>query len=133
MAATGKDVPMDEGKHEAIADGPVPVPGEAGGPAPGSAREHFHNSLGGSPSAAEGESDEEIAEALDDGYLNKSYGDADGTPGGGGRGMTMEEIQGAVDQPTKGQALITGQIGLLIEDVAMNTAAQTPSTSKQVP
>ena len=47
--------------------------------------------------------------------------------------MTMEEIQGAVDQPTKGQALITGQIGLLIEDVAMNTAAQTPRTSKQVP
>ena len=61
MAETGKDVLTNEEDQVAIADGLGSVPGEAGGPAPGSAREHFHNSLGGSPSAAEGESDEEIA------------------------------------------------------------------------
>ena len=61
MAAVGKDAPLNEEKHVTITEGLVPVPGETGGPAPGSAREHFHNSLGGSPSAAEGESDEEIA------------------------------------------------------------------------
>ena len=41
MAAIGKDAPMNEEEFEAITDGPVPVPGEAGGPAPGSAREHL--------------------------------------------------------------------------------------------
>ena len=99
MAATGKDVPMNEEEQEAITDGLVPIPGEASAPALGSAREHSHNS-------AEGESDEEIAEAaLDDGYANRSSDadDGDVTPGGGGHGVAMKEMHVTVDHLTKGQ------------------------------
>ena len=77
----------------------MPVPGGAGAPALGSAREHSHNS-------AEGESDEEIAEAaLDDGYANRSSDadDGDVTPGGGGHGVAMKEMHVTVDHLTKGQ------------------------------
>ena len=43
---------MSKKKRKATTDGPGPVPGETGVPAPGSAREHIHNSPGGFPSAA---------------------------------------------------------------------------------
>jgi len=129
MAAIGKGALTNEEDHVAIAGGLGSVPGEAGALAPGSARAHYHNPLGGFSGGTAEAAEEEIGGPFDDGDANKS---AD-VGVGGGRGMAMEEMQGAVDQPTKGQALITGQLGLLIEDVAMNTAAQTPRTSKQVP
>ena len=75
MAAIGnKEVLASEEGQVEIADGFGSFPGEAGGPAPGSARErareYFHNLFQNSP--GEAFSDEEIAEAFDDGYANKS-------------------------------------------------------------
>ena len=92
MEAIGIDVPTNEENTERSQTGSSPSLARAGAPAPGSFPENFHNSLGGSPSAADGASDEEIAGPLDDGFANKSL-DADGgdvAPSGGGRGIDKD-------------------------------------------
>jgi len=110
---------MNDEEQKAITDGLVPIPGEASAPALGSAREHFHNS-------AEGESDEELVGALDDGYANKSLDDVDGTPGGGGRGMTMTEMQETMDHLAKGQAMIAEKPGLLMVAIGSKQGSTNP-------
>ena len=52
---------------------------------------------------------------------------------GEGRGMTMEDIQGAVEQFTKGHAFITEQIGLLIGAIASKQGQPTPSAPRTKP
>ena len=52
---------------------------------------------------------------------------------GEGRGMTMEAMQGAVEQLTKGQELITKQIGLLIGAVALKQGQPVSSAPRVQP
>ena len=110
MAEFGQEVLTNDEDQLAIRDGPGFVPDEAGVLAPGSAHAHYHNPPGGFSGKTAGAAEEAIGGAFDGGNANKS----DDVGVGEGRGMTMEEIQGAVEQLTKGQALITEQIGLLI-------------------
>ena len=101
MAEFGKEIPTNDEDQVAIVNGPGSVPGEAGALAPSSTRAHYPNPLGGFSGETAGA--EEVGGPFDDGDASKSFD----VGVGGGCGMAMEKIQGAVDQLTKGQALIT--------------------------
>ena len=104
MAEFDKEVPTNDEDQVAIVGGPESAPGGAGDLAPGGALGHYHTSLG--EYSAAGAAEEEIGGPFGDGYANKSV------DGGVGEGMTMEVMQGAVEQLTK-------QVGLLIGAMAL--------------
>ena len=106
MAEFGKEIPTNDGDQVAIVGGLESVSGEAGALAPGGVHGHYHNSPEELSGATAGAAEEVIGGLYDDGYANKRADEE-------GHGMTMGEMQGAVEQLTKGQDLITKKTGLL--------------------
>ena len=132
MEGFDKEVPInDDDDQVAIMDGLGSVTGGAGALAPGGVHGHHRNSLEGLSGAAgaAGAAEEEIGGLYDDGYANKSADESVGE----GRRVTMEEIQGAVEQLTKGQDPITKKLGLLIGALASQQGQPVSSATRAKP
>ena len=113
MEGLDKEVPTNDGDDQvAIMDGLESVTGGAGALAPGGALGHYHNPHGEFSGETAGAAEEVIGGLYDDGYTNKSADESVG-------GMTLVEMQVAVEQLTKGQGEISKQIGLLIGAMAL--------------